>query len=207
MKNRFHDKKAGIAILLALILITVGEMIFRAVALKEAILPTQNLGEPVVIVALSLLIIALTLTGKDRACYILYGAWIGFFVFDQLFSLPAVVINMLANIHFATGDAILIAAMLLRIFSMICIIAIGALLFEYMTDGTIYNKAFNILCCASILMLFAYAVLAFIGFLQEDAIYLLAVFNILSMGTMVFLFAFFAYDSARAQLKRTDLTK
>jgi hypothetical protein len=49
--------------------------------------------------------------------------------------------------------------------------------------------------------------LAFIGFLQEDAIYLLAVFNILSMGTMVFLFAFFAYDSARAQLKKTDLTK
>jgi hypothetical protein len=58
-----------------------------------------------------------------------------------------------------------------------------------------------------VLMLLAYAVLAFIGFLQEDAIYLLAVFNILSMATMVFLFTFFAYDSAKAQLKKANLAK
>lgn len=206
MKQRLHDKKAGIAILLALILIAVGEMIFRAVALKEAILPTQNLGEPVVIVALSLLIIALTVMGKDRACYILYGAWIGFFVFEQLFELPAVTINMAANIHYATGSPMLIAAMLLRILSMICIIAIGALLVEYMIDGTIYNKAFNALCIVTVLMQLAYAALAMVAFF-EDKIYLLAVFNILTKGTMVFLFAFFAYDSAKMQLKKANLEK
>jgi hypothetical protein len=207
MKQRLHGKKAGIAILAALILITVGEMIFRAVALKEAILPTQNLGEPVVLVALSLLIIALTLKGKDRACYILYGAWIGFFVFEQLFELPAVIIGTLAHIHYATGNALVVAAMLLRVFSMLCIVAIGALLVEYMIDGTIYNKAFNILCCATVLMLSAYAVLAVLGCIQVDVVYLLAVFNVLAKGVMVFLFAFFAYDSAKMQLKKANLEK
>ena len=35
----------------------------------------------------------------------------------------------------------------------------------------------------------------------------LIVFNCLYRVTMIFLFTFFAYDSAKAQLKKTDLTK
>ena len=208
MKKRLHDKKAGVAILVALILITVAEMIFRAAAMGENILPTQNLGEPVVIIALALTIIALTLKGKDRACYILYGAWIGFFVFDQLFGLPAIVINMLAHIHFATGNTLILIGMLLRTLSMACIVAIGGLLAEYMIDGTIYNKAFNVLCFATVLMLSAYVVIAVVGsVISGNNGYLLAAFNILYYMVMVFLFTFFAYDSAKMQLKKTNLTK
>ena len=208
MKKRLHDKKAGMAILIALILITVTEMIFRGVAMGENLLPVQNLGEPVVIIALALTILALTLTGKDRACYILYGAWIGFFVFDQLFALPSLVINMLAHVRFATGNTLIIIGMLLRLLGMACIVAIGGLLVEYMIDGTIYNKAFNVLCIATVLMLLAYAVIAVIGtFISGSNAYLLAAFNILHHITMIFLFTFFAYDSAKAQLKKTKLTK
>jgi hypothetical protein len=204
MKKRLHDKKAGIAILIALILVILGDMIFRAVALDEAILVTPNLGEPVIIICVALGIIALALTGKDRACYIIYGAWIAYFMFDQLLDLPSVIINMVAHIHYATGNGLIIVAMLLRIFSMVCIIAIGALLVEYMIDGTIYNKAFNALCFATILMLVAYACIAIVGVvISGDNSYWLAVFNILYYITMVFLFTFFAYDSAKHQLKKT----
>jgi hypothetical protein len=40
-----------------------------------------------------------------------------------------------------------------------------------------------------------------------DTMYVLASFNALYRLTMVFMFTFFAYDSAKMQLKKTDLTK
>ena len=45
MKKRLHDKKAGIVILAALIIISLADIIFRAVAVGEAVLTTSNLGE------------------------------------------------------------------------------------------------------------------------------------------------------------------
>ena len=95
MKKRLHDKKAGIAILLALIIISLVEVIFRAVAMGEAVLTTANLGEQLAVIALAATILILTAKGKDRACYICYGAWIAYFVLDHIFELPGVVFGII----------------------------------------------------------------------------------------------------------------
>ena len=66
MKKRLHNKKAGIAILVALFVISVAEIIFRAVSMKEFALTTENLGEQWAVAALSAIILILTAKGKDR---------------------------------------------------------------------------------------------------------------------------------------------
>ena len=92
---------------------------------------------------------------------------------------------------------------------MITIIAIGVLLVEYMTDGTICNRAFNGLCIATVVLILANIVISVCvatqGLYPMDI--LVQAINNLSRLTMVFLFTFFAYDSAKAQLKKTNLTK
>ena len=108
MKKRLHDKKAGIAILAALIIISLAEVIFRAVAMGEAVLTTANLGEQLAVIALAVTILILTAKGKDRACYILYGAWIGYFVLDQLFELPGTFFTGLELLATGTGEIYLI---------------------------------------------------------------------------------------------------
>ena len=209
MKNRLHDKKAGIAILVALIIISVAEIIFRAVVMGEAVLTTSNLGEQLAVIALAVTILILTAKGKDRACYILYGAWIAYFVFDQIFELPGAIISFLATIN--TGALTLIPFVLRivgRIVARICIIAIGALLVKYMNDGTIYNRAFNTLCTITVLAFIAYATIVVIGFVNNGtAHYWLGFFNICYNITMIFLSTFFAYDSAKMQLKKIKLAK
>jgi hypothetical protein len=209
MKKRLHDKKAGIALLVALIMISLAEVIFRAVAIGEAVLTTANLGEQLAVIALATIILILTAKGKDRACYICYGAWIGYFVLDQLFELPGTIANLLVNI--SNPHVTLLIAV--RLLTMVCIIAIGVLLVEYMTDGTICNRAFNVLCVVTILLI---AVDIFTGITQLVALStgirikqqnVLIIFNDIYYLIMVFLFTFFAYDSAKHQLKKTDLTK
>ena len=77
-----------------------------------------------------------------------------------------------------------------------------------MNDGTINNRIFNSLSVVTILTLVAYVIIAVVGLVSEGITnYALAIFNVLYQITMVFLFTFFAYDSAKAQLKKTDLTK
>ena len=58
MKKRLHDKKAGIAILVALIILSLAEIIFRAVAIGEAVLTTANLGEQLAVIVLAVTIFA-----------------------------------------------------------------------------------------------------------------------------------------------------
>ena len=205
MKKRLHDKKAGIAILVALIAISLADVIFRAVTMGVAVLNISNAGEQLAVIALAVTILILTAKGKDRACYICYGAWAGYFVLDQIFELPGAVSSFLATID--SGSLTLIP-FVLRIVGMICIIAIGAILVEYMTDGTIYNRAFNTLCTITVLAFIAYAVIVVIGIINNGTPnYWLALFNIFYNITMIFLFTFFAYDSAKAQLKKVNFTK
>ena len=99
--------------------------------------------------------------------------------------------------------------MLVRTFIvMICIIIIGALLVEYMNDGTIYNKAFNVFCIAAILMLSVSTIIdIYSSIISGDAHIIISALDAISSITMVFLFTFFAYDSAKAQLKKTNLSK
>ena len=207
MKKRLHDKKAGVAILVALIIISLVEVIFRAVALREIAFATPNFGEQMATIILSAFIIIMTLKGKDRICYICYGAWVGYFVLDQMFELPGFLSTFLATATVTKPIGMVVG--ILYVVSMIGIIAIGALLVEYMNDGTICNRAFNTLCVITISAI----VLHVIG----DVFYIttqngnfelwLSVLNNIRRCIMIFLFTFFAYDSAKAQLKKTNLTK
>ena len=202
MKKRLHDKKAGIAILISLIIISLAEVIFRAAGMGlEAVLSTSNFGEQFAVIALAVIILVLTAKGKDRACYILYGAWLGCFVFDQLFGLPGMIVNML--VRFANPG---ILQVIIRVIGMICIVAIGALLVKYMNDGTIYNKAFNAMSVITILLLVA-SVIWGIVVMRNSTNMIIYIINSLSRIAMVFMTTFFAYDSAKAQLKKTNLSK
>ena len=207
MKKRLHDKKAGIAILLALIIISLVEVIFRAVALREIAFATPNFGEQMATIILSAFIIIMTLKGKDRVAYICYGAWVGYFVLDQIFELPGFLSTLLATATVTKPIGMVVG--ILYVVSMIGIIAIGALLVEYMNDGTIFNRAFNTLCVITISAI----VLHVIG----DVFYIttqngnfelwLSVLNNIRRCIMIFLFTFFAYDSAKMQLKKANLSK
>ena len=75
MKNRLHDKKAGIPILVSLILISVAELIFRALVLKERVLVTPNLGEQSIVLILATVILVMTLKNKDRLCEVHPNYW------------------------------------------------------------------------------------------------------------------------------------
>ena len=207
MKKRLHDKKAGVAILISLIIISLAEIIFRAVALRDISFTTSNFGEQLAVIALAVTILILTAKGKDRAAYICYGAWVGYFVLDQIFELPGFLSTLLATATVTKPIGMVVG--ILYVVSMIGIIAIGALLVEYMNDGTICNRAFNTLCVITISAI----VLNVIG----DVFYIttqngnfelwLSVLNNIRRCIMIFLFTFFAYDSAKAQLKKTNLSK
>ena len=217
MKNRLHDKKAGIAILVSLIIISVAEVIFRAIIANGIAFATSNFGEQLTVIIFALMILILTAKGKDRVCYILYGAWIAYFVMDQAFELPGMVGDLIINF----SQPHMVISIGLRLVSMICIIALSALLVEYMNDGSIYNRAFNILTVITILLHVVTIVLGNCGIifgkaseapngmdltlLQQQVV--LVIFNNLYRIAMVFLFTFFAYDSAKKQLSKVDFSK
>jgi hypothetical protein len=214
MKNRLHDKKAGIFILVSLIIISVAEVIYRAVVANEIVFTTSNFGEQLAVIIFALIILIFTAKGKDRVCYIIYGAWIAYFVMDQAFELPGMVGDLVINFS-QTRMAISIC---LRLVSMLCIIALSALLVEYMNDGSIYNRAFNTLCVITILLHVITIVFGSYGFILGKTLEspngidlnlfqqqgMLVIFNNLYRIAMVFLFVFFAYDSARKQLNKVD---
>jgi hypothetical protein len=208
MKNRLHDKKAGIFILVSLIIISVAEVIYRAVVANEIVFTTSNFGEQLAVIIFALMILIFTAKGKDRVCYIIYGAWIAYFVMDQAFELPGMVGDLVINFS-QTRMAISIC---LRLVSMLCIIALSALLVEYMNDGSIYNRAFNTLCVITILLHVVSIGMSFYSIIKiEPDLYqkqnILVIFNNLYRIAMVFLFAFFAYDSAKKQLNKVDFSK
>ena len=211
MKNRLHDKKAGIFILIALILISVAEAGFRHMFLRDMIATTANYAETLAVIGLALAIIIFTLKGKDRICYILYGAWAAYFILDQVFELPGVFSSGIIGIANPSAEInvfLLCLGWAFRILSMVGVIAIGGLLVEYMCDGTIYNRAFNTLSIATILMILGNMAVPIVSvFIFEETMYILDVFNCLYRIAMVFMFAFFAYDSAKKQLLKVDFSK
>jgi hypothetical protein len=213
MKKRLHDRKAGIAILISLIIISLAEIIFRAVTMGKATLTTSNVGEQLAVIALAVTILILTAKGKDRACYICYGAWAGYFILDQLFELPGNIVGFIVSLtgEIALPSPAIVFVIVVRasvVLSIILTIAIGILLVEYMTDGTIYNKAFNVLCIVTIvLILLNMALTVYDVIASANAEFLLATFHDLYRLTMIFLFTFFAYDSAKHQLKKANLSK
>jgi hypothetical protein len=207
MKKRLYDKKAGIAILLALIAISLAEVVLRSVILKEAMFNLSNAGEPIITALFALMLIIFSLKGKDRVFYVLCGIWLGYFVMNQLYNLPKLITDTIERYN--TGSINSTVCNLVHTISIICIVVIGALLVEYMNDGSIYNKAFNILCAITtvlLLLLALHNIVYDVLVLGHNEVIVASLHN-LSRVTMVFLFTFFAYDSAKAQLKKTDFTK
>ena len=216
MKNRLHDKKAGIAILVSLIIISVAEVIFRAIIANGIAFATSNFGEQLTVIIFALMILIFSAKGKDRVCYILYGAWIAYFVMDQAFELPGMIGQLVINISNPGIEFIAI-----RVVTMLCVIVLSALLVEYMNDGSIYNRAFNTLCVITILLHLVVIGMDIFGLLfGEPSVtpngigldifknqIILVIFNNLYRIAMVFLFTFFAYDSAKKQLLKVDFSK
>ena len=215
MKNRLHDKKAGIVILVSLIIVSVAEVIYRAVIANGIAFTTSNFGEQLTVIIFALLILIFTAKGKDRVCYILYGAWIAYFVMDQAFELPGMVGDLIINF----SQPHMVISIGLRLVSMLCIIALSALLVEYMNDGSIYNRAFNILSVIAVLLHVVIIGISSNGLILlskttsnidvnlHSSYNMLIIFNNLYRIIMVFLFVFFAYDSAKKQLNKVDLSK
>ena len=207
MKKRLHDKKAGIAILAALFIISLVDVVLRAITFGNMIATSANHGEVFMTAVLSLLIIVFALKGKDRIFHILCGVLLGFFVLEQFMGLPYVV-SSLFTVWGLFASVVPIIALVSRLLGMICIIVIGALLLEYMNDGTICNKAFNGFSIAAVLMLAISTIIdIYSSIISGDAHIVISSLDTISSITMVFLCTFFAYDSAKAQLKKTDLTK
>ena len=206
MKKRLYGKKAGVVILLAIIMITLAEIVFRImfnhVSLRDIV--SYNLGEQLTVIALALTILFFHAKGKERICYLCYTAWIGYFVIDQMFQLPRVLLDVVSSEGLSTST--LVPAFYLV--SIICIIALGCLLLEYMNDGTIYNHAFNVFSIVAILSILASIIVNVAVVINgNDIIVLLSSFHNLYRLAMVFLFTFFAYDSAKLQLEKTKLSK
>jgi hypothetical protein len=205
MKKRLHGTKAGIVFLAALIMISLADMILRFAILGDAVYTARNLGEQLAVVVLATTILILGAKGKDRICYICYGAWIGYFVLDQLFELPSMVVTLIQAV---VSDGYGISALLFTIIASLGFIAIGVLLVEYMNDGTIYNLAFNVICTVTALSVLAAMIINIIGITTGNpASVMLVIFYNLYRLAMVFMSTFFAYDSAKYQLKKVKLSK
>lgn len=205
MKNRLHDKKAGIAILVIIFILSVVDVILRATIFSNIASSVSNYGEPLITAVISIMLLIFAFKGKDRIFYILCGGWIGFFVFKQLIDFPTMVLTFFAAMQNSEGFTDF--AILIHIVSMVCIIAIGGLVVEYLNDGTIYGKAFNILCLITLLTFVVNIIFAIYDIVVlKDISALLAILNNISRATFVFLFAFFAYDSAKKQLSKVDFS-
>ena len=100
---------------------------------------------------------------------------------------------------------------------MVGIVAIATLLAEYVNDGSIYNRAFNVVFWLTILLHVASVAFSVVGLvltsnlaevpnaaelalLQKQNV--LIIFNEIYRIVMVVLFTSFAYDSAKRQLNR-----
>ena len=167
-------------------------------------------AETLAVLILALTILIFTLKGKDRLCYILYGAWIAYFVLDQVFELPSTILNLLFPPQMPPENIFFIANIghVFNILSMCGIITIGCLLAEYMNDGTIYNRAFNIISFFTVLLLLVNISTSCIIVIKDRFYELLFItFNNLYRLAMVFLFVFFAYDSAKKQLSKVNFDK
>ena len=210
MKNRLHDKKAGIAILALIFIISLADIILRATIFSDIVSTITNYGEVLINALVSALLIIFALTKKDRVFYILCGAWLGCFIFNQIYSLPGLIANLVSlqinNMSFLIGNI----GIILQIVSMICIGIIGGLLVEYMNDGSIYNKAFTILCIVTLLCQIFHVIIGILIVTSGDStakIFILAILNGLYNMAMVFLFTIFAYDSAKKQLSKVNFDK
>ena len=218
MIKKLQGEKARIAILITLIITSLVEVLFRAIVMKEATLGIANAGEQVAIIALAAAVLLFMAKKNDKLSYITCGALVAYFVMDQLIEFPGMIGNLAANI----SEPAIIISVTIRLLTMVGIVAIAALLAEYVNDGSIYNRAFNVVFWLTILLHVASVAFSVVGLvltsnlaevpnaaelalLQKQNV--LIIFNEIYRIIMVVLFTSFAYDSAKRQLNRENLTK
>jgi hypothetical protein len=212
MIRKLQGQKARIAILITLIVTSLVEVLFRAIVMKEAALGIANAGEQVAIIVLAAVVLLFMAKKNDKLSYVACGALVAYFVMDQLIELPGMIGNLIANV----SEPAIIISVTIRLLTMVGIVAIAALLAEYVNDGSIYNRAFNVVFWITIVLhvasiavsasgLFLPASSAEFALLQKQNV--LIIFNEIYRIVMVVLFTSFAYDSAKRQLNRENLTK
>ena len=209
MNKRQYNKMAGFCILSAIILLCLAEIIFRSVALGDKIFATANFGEQLVVIAFAAVIMVMTALDKDRICYFLYATWVSYFVLDQFFELPGYLSNMLNQMGTATEFKPMgVAVMFLYVVSMLGIIGLGVLLVKYMVESTVYTQLFNVFCVITLaaIMLPVLGDACHIWFQNGEMALWLSVFNNLQRAVMVIIFTSFAYDTAKAQQKKIQLS-
>ena len=218
MIKRLQGEKARIAILITLIVTSLVEVLFRAIVMREAALGIANAGEQITVIVFAAIILLFAAKKNDKLSYISCGALIAYFVMDQLFELPGMIGNFVVNIS-TSYIAISIA---IRLLTMVGIVAIAVLLAEYVNDGSIYNRAFNVVFWITILLHVASIAFCLSAHILPGSAAevtnatdvamrsnqsVLIIFNEIYRAIMVVLFTSFAYDSAKRQLKRENLTK
>ena len=218
MMKRLQGQKARIAILITLIVTSLVEVLFRAIVMREAALSVTNAGEQVTVIVFAVLVLLFMAKKNDKLSYITCGALVAYFVIDQLMGLPGMIGNLAANIstsHIAISIAI-------RLLTMVGIVVIAVLLAEYVNDGSIYNRAFNVTFWLTILLHVASIAFCLSAYILPGSAAevtnatdvamrsnqnILIIFNEIYRIIMVVLFTSFAYDSASRQLQRENLAK
>ena len=218
MIKKLQGQKARIAILITLIVTSLAEVLFRAIVMKEASLGVANAGEQVAIVVLAAIVLLFMAKKNDKLAYVSCGALVAYFVMDQLIELPGMIGNLAVNI----SEPAIIISIAIRLLTMVGIVVLAALLAEYVNDGSIYSRAFNVVFWLTILLPVASVAFSVVGLvltsnlaevpnaaelalLQKQNV--LIIFNEIYRIIMVVLFTSFAYDSAKRQLNRENLTK
>ena len=215
MKNRLHDKKASTITVFALLIVSLIETVVRALQPNYAFSVT-DLGEPFAIAIFAVIILIYTFMKKDRICYICYIAFISWFLLEEFLSLPGTIktladtiINAEAIAAVANGSATMpIVSIVIHLLTSISIVAIGVLVLEYLTDGSIYKNAFNVFCIIAILLLLSAIVINIIGFSVAGTVEIgLLILNNFHRIIMIFMFTCFAYDIAKKQLGKVNFDK
>ena len=215
MKNRLHGKKACTITVFALLIVSLIETVVRALQPNYAFSVT-DLGEPFAIAIFAVIILIYTFMKKDRICYICYIAFISWFLLEEFLSLPGTIktladtiINADAIAAVANGSATMpIVSIVIHLLTSISIVAIGVLVLEYLTDGSIYNNAFNVFCIIAILLLLSAIVINIIGFSVAGTVEIgLLILNNFHRIIMIFMFTCFAYDIAKKQLSKVNFDK
>jgi hypothetical protein len=218
MIKRLQGKKARIAILITLIVTSLVDVLFRAIVMREAALGIANSGEQVTVIVLAAITVLFMAKKNDKLSYISCGALVAYFVIDQLIELPGMIGNFVANI----SVSYIAFSIAIRILTMVGVVAIAVLLAEYVNDGSIYNVAFNVAFWITILLHVASIAFCLSAYILPGSAAevtnatdvamrsnqnVLIIFNEIYRIIMVVLFTSFAYDSAKRQLKRENLTK
>lgn len=209
MKKSLTGKSACIALLAALLIISLADVLLRATVFEYGFFDLFDYGEVFTTIAFTTLLIILALKNKDRLFYAICGIWLGYFVLCQLFALPeeiATLVEMFTYLDDLSASIVsAINSAIVLIIDMIVIGVLGALLIKYIYNGKTHTKTFGLLCLVSILMQVIYSVLVIGDIIGGmPSFFILSVFYSLSRIAMVCLLAVFAHSTARLHIAKNS---